>query len=218
MAFPFLPPIPGFSGVVADRSSMIPKDETPFCITSRWSPALVTGDLIFSARSAYVEHLMAITRWPGARPSHAAVTLRLIGIVHRGRVYACLLKTSLGTHVSLCMCVCRWEPDGADARLSIRATFQSVRNSSMLFWCLYANSESLPSFPDVWKDRLRARSLPTWGHLGRPIVNGCVIVPVHSNRVVLSMIFLRFLCGFVSIFHHWIRKDGLRVENPSDVI
>lgn len=63
------------------------------------------GDRFFSARSAYVEHLMAVTRWPGARPSHAAVTSRLIGIVHRARVYACLLKTSLGTHVSLCVSV-----------------------------------------------------------------------------------------------------------------
>lgn len=73
---------------------------------------------------------MAVTRWPGARPSHAAVTSRLIVIVHRARVYACLLKTSLETHVSLCVRIYVYVGgalDGADAYLSIRATFQSVR-------------------------------------------------------------------------------------------
>ncbi|KAL2731596.1 hypothetical protein V1477_015419, partial [Vespula maculifrons] len=41
---------------------------------------------------ADVEHLMAVTWWPGTRPFHAAVTSRLIPIVH----HVCFLKTSFG--------------------------------------------------------------------------------------------------------------------------
>jgi len=70
---------------------------------------------------------MVVARWPGARPFHAAVTSRLIAIAHRARVHACLLKTSLGTHESLSVCVCVGDaPEGAGASLSIRYDF-SVR-------------------------------------------------------------------------------------------
>lgn len=107
---------------------------TPFCVTDRWSPVLLTGDRFFGARSAYVEHLMAVTRWPGARPSHAAVTSRLIAIVP-----ACMhasLKLVWG-HMCLCVCACVSvaRTEQTHVYWSEPLSSQSA-NSSMLFWCL----------------------------------------------------------------------------------
>lgn len=80
--------------------------------SGRWSPASWSGDQLFGARSADIQHLMVVTRWPGTRPFHAAVTSRLIAIAHRARVHACLLKTSLETHEPL-VCVCQRRAGGS---------------------------------------------------------------------------------------------------------
>lgn len=164
---------------------------------------------------------MAVTRWPGARPSHAAVTSRLIGIVHRARVYACLLKTSLGTHVSLCVSVC---VSVGGSRTEQTHVYRSEPLSSQSANLRCYSGVCMPIANPYRHSQTSGRivfvlEVLTWRHSGRPIVDGSVIVPVHSNRVVLSMIFLRFLCGFISIFHYflWIRKGRLRIENPSDV-
>lgn len=117
----FRPFVPGSSGVVPDgpRRSHETHRRVPLC-PGRWSPTSWSGDRFVGARSAHVQHLMVITRWPGARPSHAAVTSRLIA--HHARVHACLLKTSLETHEPLAVCV-SGAPERAGASLSIRCNF-----------------------------------------------------------------------------------------------
>lgn len=115
----FHPFVPGSSGVVPDGPPMFPRDRpVPFC-SGRWSPASWSGDRFVGARSAHIQHLV-ITRWPGARPSHAAVTSRLIA--HHACVHACLLKTSSETHEPLAVCV-GGVLERAGASLSIRCNF-----------------------------------------------------------------------------------------------
>lgn len=133
------------------------------------------------------------------------LTLRL----HRDWSWSCIVPACMHAslklvwgHMCLCVCACMYmsvarRTEQTHVYRSEPLSSQSA-NSSMLFWYLYANSEPLSSFSDVWKGLLRAwnPNVTSLGTIHRRQLRHRS--DTFKSRCVIDNL-LRFLCGFFSI-------------------